>query len=671
MQEPTAIPRHLLALNPLERRLVTQVTRYGPADVHVLATALDEAVTVLEPLLRSLRDQGQLIQEADGRWAVRLGRTRRRTLPARLWPALTASNRLYSTQEIVTLRTVVPILQFARAKLSEFADHGPGHVFRVKSFATQLGYLVGLSPAEQHLLRAGALFHDVGNIIDRGRHHIISQETVERLTAQGELPFSQREAALVGLLCRWHRKEYEPHRVDDWAGQAIRTGLLASLLRVADAMDIDQRRVDYSAQFMRILHFFYPEELPYWHSLIEILGVRIRSRGQVTLQVLTQGVITENMQVTMLEKDLAQTPLPWSVEVMPVLASQEPVHAAANAGRALLICPFEPHSLIMAALSRHQLQAAGYTVELLCYPDTPEASAWLWREALLAHTPALFTRLVIIGDRPDAMNTEAVLTMIRRWQAVGVTVSLLNRHEANWARLPQLLAAGVEVTVGGDWAYFWGDAITPQALRWARVATLCTRDPTQSTVGLSETEQILTQGLLNMVYTVLRTPPAVGTEWSVAAGAILDRIAGDDNAFDGIAQQEWFAAQAAAFAATVADTSATAQVQGRVLVVDIGAAFPAGAYWLLEALIERQGRTPDRGLCFRTPYAIALWPDGDAVELLAISHWREEAAVPIRLLYPAADGPLPDGNESTIRLRLPPAQAEAMLAALLAACNQV
>lgn len=671
MQEPTTTPRHLLALNPLERRLVTQVTRYGPADVQALATALNEAVAVLEPLLGVLRDQGQLVQEADGRWAVRLGRTRRRTLPARLWPALTTSNRLYSTQEIVTLRTVVPILQFARAKLSEFADHGPGHVFRVKSFATQLGYLVGLTPAEQHLLRAGALFHDVGNIIDRARHHIISQETVERLTAQGELPFSQREAALVGLLCRWHRKEYEPHRVDEWAGQAIRTGLLASLLRVADAMDIDQRRVDYSAQFMHILHFFYPEELPYWHSLTEILGVRIRSRGQVTLQVLTQGVITENMQVTMLEKDLAQTPLPWSVQVMPVLATQEPVYAKPNVGRALLICPFEPHSLIMAALSRHQLQTAGYTVELLCYPDTPEASPWLWREALLAYNPAAFTRLIIIGDRPDATSTEAVLATSRRWQAVGVTVSLLNRHEANWGRVPQLLAAGVEVTVGGDWAYFWGDAITPQALRWARVAALCTRDPTQSTVGLSAIEQSLTQGLLNMVYTVLRTPPTTGADWSVAAGTILDRIASDDNAFGGLPQQDWFAAQAAAFAATYANTSATAQVQGKVLVVDIGASFPAAAYWLLEVLIERQGRTPDRGLCFRTPYAIALWPDGDAVELLAISHWREEAAVPIRLLYPAADGPLPDGNESTIRLRLPPTQAEGMLAALLAACNQV
>ena len=88
---------------------------------------------------------GTVQLSANGIADARLGRTRRRTLPARLWPALLATNRLYSAQEIATLTTAVPILQFARAKLSEFADHGPNHVLRVKSFATQLGYVVGLS----------------------------------------------------------------------------------------------------------------------------------------------------------------------------------------------------------------------------------------------------------------------------------------------------------------------------------------------------------------------------------------------------------------------------------------------------------------------------------------------------------------------------------------------
>jgi hypothetical protein len=70
------------------------------------------------------------------------------------------------------------------------------------------------------------------------------------------------------------------------------------------------------------------------------------------------------------------------------------------------------------------------------------------------------------------------------------------------------------------------------------------------------------------------------------------------------------------------------------------------------------------------PYAVATWPDGDAVELLAINHWRDEIVVPIRLLYPADLGPPPEGHESVIRVRLPAHKAEAIVEELLSACNQ-
>jgi hypothetical protein len=104
----------------------------------------------------------------------------------------------------------VPTPQFDRAKLSESADHGPNYVQRVNSFPTQLGYVTGPSQSEQHLARADCLFHDVGNVIDWDTHHIISQKTVKRLTASNELPSGAGEAELVGLACRWHRKEYDP-----------------------------------------------------------------------------------------------------------------------------------------------------------------------------------------------------------------------------------------------------------------------------------------------------------------------------------------------------------------------------------------------------------------------------------------------------------------------------
>jgi hypothetical protein len=110
-------------------------------------------------------------------------------------------------------------------------------------------------------------------------------------------------------------------------------------------------------------------------------------------------------------------------------------------------------------------------------------------------------------------------------------------------------------------------------------------------------------------------------------------------------------------------------VDGRVLRFDEAPAdLPQAYYWALEAAIEKIGRAPEQGIQFKTPYALATWADGTDVELLAINHWREEAAIPIRLLYPTDLGPPPEGNESSIRVRVPVGQADGVVKDLIDAC---
>ncbi|HSR30940.1 MAG TPA: HD domain-containing protein, partial [Anaerolineae bacterium] len=304
----------LIDLPPSQRGILLHLSRHGPADAEMLAEVLGRDLAEVQEALATLLQQGRIRQASGSRWDISLGHvSRHTTLPARVWPALLATDRIYSEQEIATLRTAVPLLQFARAKLSEFTDHGPSHGLRVKSFATQLSYILDLTPAERHLLRAGALFHDIGNVVDRGRHNVISQETVERLAAAGKLPFTAIEAELVGLLCRWHRSEYDPNRTHTLRREPIRTGQLASILRVADAMDIDHRRSDYRDKFRQVIEFFFPDSLPHWTGLEQILGVRIHCNPAVSLQVFAQGRVADNLQIDMLRGDLASTLLDWSV----------------------------------------------------------------------------------------------------------------------------------------------------------------------------------------------------------------------------------------------------------------------------------------------------------------------------------------------------------------------
>lgn len=665
---------NLLALPPLERRVIVYLTREGPSDCQSLAQALDLAPAEVQEALDSLVKRGGISIAEDGLAQVTLGKTRRRTLPARLWPALLASSRLYSTQEIAVLNTALPILQFARAKMSEFADHGPGHVLRVKSFATQLGSVAGLSEKEQHMLRAAAFFHDVGNVLDRGRHHIISQETVQRLTASGELPFSNQEAELVGLLCRWHRKEYDPDRIDHIHGEAVRTGLLASILRVSDAMDIDHRRSDYNERFSRVLEFYYPSEIPFWTSLEEILGVRIHCRPEVNLQVFAIRELQDNIQFNMLRGDLEGTPLAWGVERVLVSNGPDPnslaqgtfLGVAKGYGRkkALLAYPFDGHSLIMAAISRRNLKRAGWQVEMLCFPDTANGPSWLWSEGLAEYAPENYDLLVAIGDRPDPEAREPLLNRVRIWRTAGVPISILNRHEANWTRLPELLEQGVEIHLGADWAYFWGSEVQQQDLFWGHIAALCTRDPTQSTVSLSGEDEVIVQGLLKSVLDQAGGSNEDVAGWVRLSEQILRRIEANDSAY--------FSDQAFEFRTKYTVAPRAPEVDGQVLRFhEAPGNLPQAYYWVLEEAIEKHGRAPERGIQFKTPYAVATWQEGEVLELLAISHWREESAIPIRLLYPSDMGPPPEGNESTVRVSLPREQADGVVQALIDACNGV
>jgi hypothetical protein len=652
----------VLDLAPTERQVFLEIARSGPQTLDALAqtTALprDEISAALDALLIKNR----LRRLPDDCYDVVMGKTKTHTtLPAQLWPALLAPQRLYSEQEIAILKVAIPMLEFVRATLSSFADHGPHHALRVKTFATQLGYVMGLTDTERRLLRVGALFHDIGNVVERERHHQISQETVEKLTTLGELPLSAEEVNVVGLLCRWHRKEYEPERVDLVRGENVRTGLCASILRVSDAMDIDSRRSDYDKEFRFAMEFFFPEKRQYFTSLEETYGVRVVCASDVNIQVFTRGMVQNNIQIEQLFGDLSKTPLAWRVQQ---LCIPPPERKTRGAGRALLVFPFDAHSLVMAALSRTQLERAGYAVELLCYPDTPDGASWLWRTALNETDTQNIAQLVVIGDRPDANVTLHLFNTVERWQSAGARIHILNRHEANWARVPELRARGVSVTLGTDWAYFWGNEFTREDFAWAALAALTTRDPTMASLNIAgETERVM-QGLLDAVFEAETHAQQRGVQdsaaWLALAEPLLERIAQNDRAY--------FAARADEFRARVA-MPRTGRVEGSVLILDATAVPPEGLFWTMEAAMEQHGFFYERNLRLRVPYAIATRAVGEHVELVAVNHWRANQVTPIRLLYPDI-GPRPQGTESTVSARLTKAEAEMVVAKLIEECNK-
>ena len=137
-----------------------------------------------------------------------------------------------------------------------YTDHGLNHI---RSVVSRLGVLNALLPQhlverECFLLLVAAYCHDVGMLLGRHAgesqsetrafHHERSAELVREFAEKGHIELDNFELPVVEAIVKAHRivdldQIREEHRI---LGVPIRTRLLAALLRVADACDIDHSR---------------------------------------------------------------------------------------------------------------------------------------------------------------------------------------------------------------------------------------------------------------------------------------------------------------------------------------------------------------------------------------------------------------------------------------------
>ena len=125
-------------------------------------------------------------------------------------------------------------------------DEAHGRV--VALFALQLfddlGALHGLGPRVRILLLAAALLHDIGDFVRYEGHHKHSFYIIAHSDVMGVTP---SERSIVANVARYHRKsppsvEHENFR-DLGREDRIKVKMMASILRLADALDREHRRV--------------------------------------------------------------------------------------------------------------------------------------------------------------------------------------------------------------------------------------------------------------------------------------------------------------------------------------------------------------------------------------------------------------------------------------------
>ena len=102
---------------------------------------------------------------------------------------------------------VANIRRFSVLNMARVYNYQKKHAAHVRYLANrlyvQLMPLHGFGRAEQEILDAAALLHDLGSIIDYYAHHKHSQMLI---TNRGLPGYTPRETALIALLTRYHRK---------------------------------------------------------------------------------------------------------------------------------------------------------------------------------------------------------------------------------------------------------------------------------------------------------------------------------------------------------------------------------------------------------------------------------------------------------------------------------
>ena len=111
------------------------------------------------------------------------------------------------------------------------------------------------SEPEKFYLLSSVWLHDIGMIPElfgrkddykklRYEHHIKSQRYIEE--NRQKLGLHHSEANIIGEICKYHRKSEDILECQETTAGSIRLQLLASYLRLADAIHIDRTRVDES-----------------------------------------------------------------------------------------------------------------------------------------------------------------------------------------------------------------------------------------------------------------------------------------------------------------------------------------------------------------------------------------------------------------------------------------
>ncbi|MBU4380591.1 MAG: hypothetical protein L6300_02315 [Syntrophaceae bacterium] len=538
------------------------------------------------------------------------------------------------SNEIYVYKASLPFMEAAKdtANALQMNDHGPLHAQRVYMNAKLLCSLFDISPHEKALLLAASLLHDIGMADDRDNHHIVAHDLVLELSESGELPFSAEEAHVVATLCKWHRKDFDPDEVEEQL--KIRTGLLASMIRIADSMDLDYRRSpDFQGSREKIIERINKDQLPHHLSVLSIIALRLRVNHIGTkLELFVENFKLASLQIDRLIEELLGIRFSWPVQLVPIHPSlpQSSLEVASKK-KAIVFAYCNAHGLISASITKKQLEQQGFEVTTICNHNKTFSTTTFWKETFQDFDFREYSSVSLLDLYLSPSLLDVTLKKIQ--ENSNCSWHFASPLAITGIEVKKMISAGINLYLCDERALFTGNSLDSNSLFWMKVAGLCNFD-NPHVAGITREEHDVAMGIRYEIM-VSGQEKKEDDHYEQLMSLIIQN------------NLKHFTSKATDFTKIIAEKGLTGTRHGRVLVFKTSNISGRSVYDFIHKAIVNQGVRPFENNEFETPFAIFPQVFQGVVRILFISFFsRSEKAFPVRYFLDYDENSV--GSTSTI-----------------------
>ena len=364
--------------------------------------------------------------------------------------------------------------------------------------------------------------HDLGMGKGRDKHEKKGADIFKQKIGETGISLDKENIELIAHIIEKHRGGYNNLEVSN----NIRKGLICSVVRVADAMDIDERRTSHYAETKKPIEAYDPKRALHHESVKSIKGTRFVCFDNPQIEIFTDNPENSSLEVYRLGMDIQQTTFNWGISTYNI--RQKPIDEIPQrkTKKAFVSSYCDLHGMIMGAITCNNLARKGIDYDFIYGINSTSDLDIFWKDAINNYTNTDDYGMYFFTDmHVPRSNPKLLLDSLEKLIKAGGMVYYANHLERDAGLIPRLMEIGVRVIFGDIWSCFYGTNLTESDIFWARIAALCDRDSSWLKVFFSDEINKVMKGLIVLFFKALKANDDSLIE------EMIEKIRNDDRPF--------------------------------------------------------------------------------------------------------------------------------------------